>query len=544
MLRPVAGWRRRVVEAAAVLALTVVCYANSLHVPFVLDDKNNILDDVGVLAPTPSMLLDRRGLAKLTFAANYALGGTDVVGYHVVNIAIHCLNGLLVLALARLLLRLARQRGAELPAWVDHVPLVAALLFVAHPLQTQGVTYIVQRMASLAATFYLGAVLAYGHARCASQPRPRALLYGLAVVCALCAFRTKEHTVTLPFALALFDFLFLPGTPKQRLLWLGPIALTLAIVPLSLVAQGAGPVPATRVQTDVSRLTYFLTELRVVVTYLRLLVWPAGQNLVYDYPLSKSAAEPGVLGAAAILASLLGAACASIWRSRHGARPWLRWLGFGVLWFFLTLSIESSVFPIIDPIYEHRVYLPSVGAFLVVSVGLLLGLDRVGRWTRLGTATRWLGVGAIVLALSTATHLRNRVWASELSLWTDVVAKSPNHAAAVYNLGTAWLEADRLDLAIPLWRRTAELAPAHSEARSQLGSVAFMRGDLATARQLYELAIQLDDLNVEAHYNLALVLDSLGQPAEARAHLQRFVDLAPPSYAAQRADARARLGLR
>jgi tetratricopeptide (TPR) repeat protein len=542
----------------ALLALGLAAYANAFQSAFVFDDIKHVRDNplirdlhnyLGSLAGY--RVLPTRFVGYLTFAVNYRLGGTAVGGYHAFNVAVHVLNALLVYALVVTTFRAPRVARSALAPHAPAIAFAAAALFVAHPLQTQAVTYVVQRLTSLAALFYLAAVVLYARWRLATPGASRArraVPYALALLAAVLAMRTKEIAFTLPFAIVLYELSFFEPAPRR---WsaLAPFLATAAIIPLTLLDLGrpAGQLlseatAATRVQTGMGRLEYLTTQAAVVVTYLFLLLLPVGQNLDHDYPLYPSPLAPEVLSAAAVLLSL---AAFGVWLHRRAAAsgpraldPAGRLAAYGIAWWFLALAVESSVIPIVDVIYEHRAYLPSVGFFVAVALAIAAAARRrpgasVSRTT--------VAVGAaLALLLVFATRARNEVWKDEISVWTDAAEKSPGKARPHLNLGTALAEAGRHREAVAPLRRAAELDPGLAPARAQLGAALAALGRTVEAEPELRGALRLRPDDPEALFNLATLLWSTGAREESRGLYGRFLEVAPASYDAARGVAAAR----
>ena len=435
-----------------IAAVYLVAYSNTFRVPFQFDDRYHIaakpfVRDVGAFfdpARAERFAADHafrvRTIGYLTFAVNYRLHGDDVTGYHVVNLAIHLLNALLVYMLAALTFRTPKMKDTPLRDFRGRVALFSALLFAVHPLQTEAVTYIVQRLASLTTLFYLLGVVLYARCRIASEDSPSVLRplpwYLLSLLSAVLAMRTKEIAFTLPLTIGLYESLFFGGKPGKRALALIPFLLTMLIIPLRILGAGGqvgewiGDVSrATRVGTALSRSEYLSTQFRVIVTYLRLLFFPVGQNLDYDYPVFASVRNPEVFLSFLLLVSLAAFAAYLLSRAR-GTSSAGRLVSFGVFWFFIALSVESGVIPIPDVIFEHRVYLPSAGFFIAAVTLVFMGAQRLGRRRR-GYETLAVAIlVAVVVALTAATYARNGVWRSETTLWEDVMKKSPRKARA------------------------------------------------------------------------------------------------------------------
>lgn len=495
----------------------VAAYSNTTHVPFQFDDPYNIVEKSYVrdirhfLGGTegeefsPDHGFRMRPVGYFTFALNYRVHGADVVGYHVVNLAIHVLNALLVHGLVMLLFQTPAMLGTPLKDSSRRLALFASLLFASHPVQTEAVTYIVQRLASLATLFYLASLVTYLRARLSSPEAPGryASLPWCAgsLIFAVLAMKTKEISFTLPLVVVLCEFLFFRGRGVRRMLCVAPLLLTTAIIPAGLLAGGnkLGELigesgAATRIESSLSRGEYLLTQFRVMVTYLRLLVLPVNQNLDYDYPVYRSFSQPEVFLSFLFLSALFGLGVYLLRRDRK-CPSGVRLVSFGIFWFFITLSVESSVIPIVDVIFEHRVYLPSVG-FCIAVVGALFLFARKLEACRKG-AERVLvaGLSVAVVALCVLAYARNGVWGSEVSLWEDTVKKSPAKARSYNGLGLAYENAGRNDEAIRSYAKAVVIRPEYPVAYNNLGSVYTKEKQYDRAIQEYSTAISLEPGN-------------------------------------------------
>jgi tetratricopeptide (TPR) repeat protein len=493
---------------------------------------NVAIRDLGTfLGPAGYRSMPNRWVAYVTFALNHAAGGYDPVGWHVVNLVIHLLNALLVQALVLLAFRTPRLRGSALAPWSPAVAFAAAAIFVSHPLATQAVSYVVQRITSLATLFYLAAAVLWLAFRLRAPGPARAGLYAGVLLCTVLAMRTKEIAFTLPVALALVEGLLLEGG-RRRWLALLPVAAISLLVPLTLVDLGkpASAVLAsadanTRVLAPAGRLDYLRTQAVVVVDYLRLLALPIGQSVDHDVTIRRSWLEPAVALSTLLLAALAGVAAWLAWRSRpRGTHPPLdpavRLVALGILWFFVALSVESSVIPIADVMNEHRTYLPSAGLLpaLATAAGLLLlRLD-----PRHVARDLTVGAGVVACVLAAATWSRNQVWRSELALWSDAAAKAPGHYRPVYNWGAALTKLERYAEAARVLRRGVELDPRSTVARVQLGVVLYLSGDPRGAEVELRKAVELDPEGADPLLNLSVFLNATGRPGEARVYLERL----------------------
>jgi protein O-mannosyl-transferase len=506
----------------------------------------------------------QRYVGNLTFALNYRFNGLNVTGYHLVNIAIHLSASLLVYRLVSLTFRTPFFSGyrsqPEAAARIRFVALLAALLFVVHPLQTQAVTYIVQRLASLAAMFYLLSLTCYARARI-SQIGPQrssytaAAWFAAALLSAGLAMRTKEISFTLPFVVVLYELFFCTGAPRADGLKSGS-AKKMAIAGVLAAAAVAGSVAvfsnrfsggslgeiinsidkATRLQSSLPRLDYLATQCRVLVTYLRLLILPVGQRLEYDYPPSHSFLDLDVLFCLALLLLLFAAALYCLLLSRRKAAqpgptaPLLRLCAFGIFWFFITISIESSLIPIVDVIFEHRMYLPSAGLFLALSclISLAGGTGKVPGWPRMRVLG---GVALALVLLAGATLARNALWRDEASFWRDNALKSPQSSRVFHNLGRALENRGDLAGAEAAYRHAAGITgPDRADPLVSLGLIHIKEGRLADALAESQEAVAIAAGSGAAHNNIGMIYGIIGKSDEA---LGEFYEAARrnPNYA-------------
>ena len=528
--------------AAAVVVLGVLAYSNSLHGQFVFDDFPQLVDNPGIrdlgafLGPSGYRMLPNRFVAYLTFSLNHAVGGYEPFGWHLANLVIHLGNALLVGGLVVLAFRAPRMLDSALSPSSGSVAFASAALFVAHPIATQAVSYVAQRITSLATLFYLSATGLYLLWRLRPAGRGgRWALYAGVLVCALLAMRTKEIAFTLPVALALVEAVLFEGD-RRRWLPILPVAAIALLIPLTLVDLGGSPSgvlasadTSTRVIAPAGRLDYLRTQAVVVVEYLRLLAFPFGQSVDHRVVIRRSWLAPDVAGSALLLASLGGLAAWLLWRSRpRGARPPLdpsvRLVALGIAWFFVALSVESSVIPIADVMNEHRVYLPSAGLFPAVATVVALHFLRIDpRHVARDTAI----AGAVVASiLGVVTWNRNRVWQDEIALWSDAATKAPDHYRPVFNWGAALMKQQHFAEAAPILRRAAEIDPRSVAARVQLGVALYLAGDSRGGEVELRRAVELGPDDPDALLNLSILLGAIGKRAEARHYQERLLRVA------------------
>jgi len=451
----------------------IVAYSNTFNVPFVLDDNYSI--DFFGTSRIMDLLLHgtSRRVADVTFALNYKIHGTQLPGYHVTNLAIHLAAACTLFFLARSALRslCGTEEENESSFLTVFIPFASALLFVVHPVQTQAVTYTIQRYTSLSALFYLFSALTFIKSRCVfetGRDHQKSWLWaGVTLVSAVLALGSKQSAATLPVTLVVLEYVLFNGRLLNRRFFIVS-GLLFMMMPLYLLYLWyVGTLGdflfdlrhATADNIYMSRTTYFLTQTRVVVTYLRLLVFPINQNLFYDYPVYSSLLSGPVLASLALHSCLIIAAVILVRMSRddmttdRSQGACLRLAALGIAWFYITLAIESSFIPIRDVIFEHRLYLPSAGFFMTVTA--LTALAIRSRPARARTVWALLAISCLVLGATTIA--RNQVWGDALTLWQDTAKKSSNKGIVLINLAGEYLKRNMPEKALPLFVRGLEI---------------------------------------------------------------------------------------
>ena len=491
-------------------------YANSFAGAFLFDDAIHILDNQRIrqLWPPSEVIGGPRPVVDLTLAINYRLGGFEVEGYHAVNIAVHILAALTLYGLVRRTLLWEKFRGR----YADTAPLfalVTSLVWVVHPLQTQSVTYLIQRAESLMGLFYL--LTLYCAVRGFVSPR-RIGWHLAAVACCTLGMGCKAVMVTAPLMVLLYDWVFLSQTPRQLIrkrwsLYVG-LAATWSVPWLSGIAGGVLSPSSEGAHVGfgykgITPVEYGLTQFSVLVKYLSLSLWPRPLCLDYNWPVVRSIGE--ALPAAAVVAFLLGATVWGIIRKS--------WLGFLGGWFFLILAPTSSIIPIKDPLFEHRMYLPLAA---VVTLAVFAGYSLLQLFHRRVLAGRPVRpivavviAGAIVLALGAGTLQRNRDYHTAVSMWRDVAVKRPGNARAFEQLGTALVMEGRKRDAIEAYREAVRIDPDFSSAHVNLANALTQMQRFEEAVYHYNRTRELDPYHVDARLNLGHALDMLGRTAES-----------------------------
>ena len=519
-----------------IAGVTIAAYANSFAGIFLFDDGRTIVENLSIrhLWPPWEFLRGPRPVVDLTLAINYAISGVRPWSYHAVNLVVHLLSALTLFGLVRRTLnRLSNPRAAS-------IAFAASLLWAVHPLQTQAVTYIIQRSESIMGLFYLLTLYLIARSAAAESWRHKNLWYAGAVVACALGMCSKAVMVTAPLVAILYDRAFLASSWRETIQRRWGLYLALAATWAILFVTGVfGGVIETSAESHstvgfgVTRSTpmeYALTQASVILHYLQLAFWPHPLCLDYAWPVTRHVADAAL--PLVVIAVLLAA---TIWACVR--RPALGFFGVA---FLLILAPTSSVVPIQDVAVEHRMYLP----LAVIVVLVVLTADRIIRSRAL--AAILLIIVAAVFAVG--TYQRNKVYASAVTMWQDVVSQRPSNGRARNNLGNALVAANRTAEAIPHeqalrlvepnatihysygvalaklsrtdeaiahYREALRLFPEHVKVRNNLGMLIAEQGRYDEAIEHFEAALRIEPDYAEARYNLGLALNAMGRLVES-----------------------------
>jgi len=510
-----------------------IIYANTLNVPFHFDDEYNIqhpalrMESLSLEQFKESLAdgaLRSRPVSNFSFALNYFVGGYRVQGYHLVNIGIHICGGIFLYLLLSLTLNLEVNRR-KYPHGVV-IALMASLLWLVHPLATQSVTYIVQRMNSMAAMFFVLALLLYavGRSRQLSSPYGRGLLahwgwFAGSFFSSLLAIGSKEIAATIPFFIFLYEWYFFQDLRwewlKKKLVWLGGIFLAFIGIAYGYTSgQIIERVFNSCGGRDFTMIERVLTQFRVVIHYITLVIYPNPNRLAldYDFPVSVSLFSP--ITTLISLVTIVAVVLLAIIISRRE-----RLISFCILWFFGNLVIESSVI-CLEMVFEHRTYLPSMFlVFLVVAIAYRI-------------AKRHTAVVSTLLALTTIvcgywTIERNAVWQTSLALWSDSVAKHPGKARPHSNLGLALVEAGELEQAKEEYMVALKIDQDAHIPHNNLAGLYQREGKLELAEFHYQEAVRLKPDYQTSRMNYGVLLREQGQYVAAANHFRHALEKDP-----------------
>ncbi len=524
------GPRLTIVLAGAGLVLAALAvYANSLSGPFIFDDFLSIPQNptlrsffTALHPPGGGVTVTGRPFLNLSFALNHALSGDHVWSYHALNLLIHVLAGLTLFGIVRRTLTgwgtaqsgprapVARLSGNEAML----VAFTTALLWLVHPLQTESVTYIVQRAESLMSLCYLLTV--YGFLR-GAETGGTGRWFGLSFFACLFGMATKEVMVSAPVIVLLYDRTFLSGGFRAAWRRHGRVHLALAATWILLAASvlsAANRGGSAGFGVGVGFWTYVATQFQAVTHYLLLSVWP--HPLIIDYGVEWPASVWEVIPYATGIALLLAATVVALIR-----RPALGFLGA----VFFALLAPSSLVPVVrQTLAEHRMYLALAPVLFLLVLALRPAFDRRG----------WIVVVAVVLGFGGLTVHRNTDYRSSATIWRDTVTKRPHNAAAHNNYGNLLALSGEFDRALAQFEEAIRLDPCYADTYYNAGNVLKQLGRPAESNTRYEQALRLRPDDAAVLNALGLALAQSGRLPEAVARFEEALRLRPDFAEAHR----------
>ncbi|MGZ3597563.1 MAG: hypothetical protein ACXU9E_06620, partial [Syntrophales bacterium] len=489
-----------------------------------------------------------RPVSYLSLAINYYFGGLETFGYHLINFIVHYVTAifLFLFILDTLRLPLLKDRYGE-KAYA--ISALATVFWAINPVQVLAVSYVVQRMASMAGMFYVAAMYFYLKGRTAEGIRKRAIFFFCCAVAALLAFGSKETAAMLPISLFIYDLFLIQGAERDVV----RKNLKFAFIPFAVVIILANSyLDLSSILDDYRIRSYtlterLLTEPRVVIFYISLLLYPIHSRLtlLHDFNISKSLIDPwSTLPAILIIIFGVGFAL-TIFRKRP-------LISFCVLFFLLNHLIEGSFIPV-ELVFEHRNYIPSMLFFVPVAIFILTMLD----YFSYKKGIQWLIVFSITFVLFAEGHtvyMRNEVLKTDMALWIDNIRKYPllsrphnnlginyskrglreagmgefiealrlnkyehssEEARTEINMGNFYLNEGQDDLSLEHYRKANGISPTNAQPYAGIAQIDLRKGDTAKAYEYITNALKIKPYAVEYRELYCLILLKRGNTSQA-----------------------------
>ena len=533
-----------------VAACVVIAYANTFHVPFIFDDQINIVENssirnflsiIQVLAPPFGTGVAGRPIVNFTLALNYAISGENPWSYHLLNLMIHLSAALCLFGIVRRSFLSESLQGNYGDA-ATPLAFSCALIWALHPLQTQAVTYTIQRCESLMGLCFL---LTFYFAIRGWQSVAPQRWHLAAILSFLVGIGVKEVIIVAPILLFVYDLLFFHGDPKNAikrspLLYAG---LSFGLLCLGLLVTAGGTASSGTGRITFSALDYWVTQPGVILHYLRLTLWPYSLSLDYGWPIARlQDAWPSI----SIIAMLM---IISFWAliKRYP-------IGYLAAWFFAGLA-PTSLLPLPDAAFEHRMYLASIAVVVIMVTGVYKSLDRaVKRWT--GNEVRRNMIrrkGSLYLLILTAvslgilTYARNVDYGSDISIWAAAVREYPENSRAHANLGNAFLQEERIEKALAhlyvalrletgnarrhegalSYEEYLRIRPVYAKVQDNLGWAWLQKGNVPVAILHLQEALKANPHYATAFAHMGIALHLQGKQSGAMNYFQRAIRLNP-----------------
>jgi protein O-mannosyl-transferase len=544
----------RLLPPMLLILVGVLAYWNSFDGVFLFDDIDSIRDNPHIRALWPlsesmslplwntGVTVDGRPLLSLSFALNHWLFGPEPWGYHLVNLLIHLAAGLLLFGIVRRTLDLPQFRERYASSACPPEPwrrrgtwlaLSTALIWLVHPLQTESVTYIVQRAESLMGMLFL--LTMYCSIRGFTSDKGGRWYVAAVIACAI-GMGVKQTMFSAPLLVILYDYVFTgglkpgglalgerglqrgghvarPGRPGRGRFYAALCSTWLIVFGIIVATWQESTIDFV----NISPLRYALTQPLVLLQYLRLAVWPAPLVLSYGWTLEDQ--WPRIVFPGLAVLGMLAVMFRGLWRRK--------WYGFVLAWFFLILAPTSSIAPMRQAIFEHRMYLSLAAVVMLAVLGAEYAIRKLAPHPKRRAVLGGCLTLTVVAALGCLTHARNRDYHSELRIWQDNVAHRPESSFARNGVGWCLLKDGRYAEAAQHLKAAVALDPDFARAHHNLGNALQALGHIAQAILHYEEALQHKPDFADAHNNLGSTLHALGRSREAAEHCREALRLSP-----------------
>ena len=536
--------RRYAFPFVSLFVLLLAVYANSFNCSWHFDDYINIVENPGIQIKTLSWQEIGRSLygiagsarwqrpvSYFTFAMNYYFDGLNVFWYHVVNFFIHYITSVFLFLFIYNTLKLPILEGRyEKHAY--SIALLATLFWAINPVEVMAVTYIVQRMASMAAMFYIMAMYFYLKGRTGDKTWKSVVFFILAAFSALLSLGSKENAAMLPVSLFLFDLFLIQGVTIEHIRknWAVCLFALLLVPAIGLVYYDFSSITGS--YDEIRPFTMWervLTQPRVILFYISLLLYPITSRmmLIHDMEISKSLFDPWTTFAAVIMLLLILVVAVLISRKRP-------LISYCIIFFFLNHLIEGS-FISLGLVYEHRNYLPSMLFFVPLSIFIVYALSYFDKRRRIIVVLS-SAITAVIIIMGVTVFIQNNILKDEISLWSDNIEKAPGLHHVRQNLGVAYFIEGRLSEAfVELTKALESLSAAHAKAKVKtyglLGEYYILRGNDEKAMTHYMQALKIDPYFSPVYNRMAEIKVRKNQLADAEGIIRIGIAMAPRSYA-------------
>ena len=509
-----------------IILIGIFSYSNSLHSPFQFDgviyiQKNDSLKSLDAFFKKHDVTnYSNRFVSGLTLTFNFWLGNLDTFGFHLLNLLIHLSVCVLIFVVTGTLSKSFRNKDQLLKNNFN-LPLLAAILFSAHPVFTQTVSYLVNRSALLSTFFYLFSFYSFICALQAYFSKPKTpfrrlkylVLFTLSLGLMVLGIGSKLTAISLPLVMTTYyiaiqyranegAFSIIRREKKLLLIFLTPL-IAILIQRAFFTKRGLFHI-ADEGSFTINRLDYVLSQIKwLSFYYFKLIALPFNQNIDPDMKLIESILDPKLLIGILFLGAVL-----------YVSRNFQKMAIFGIAWFIIALSPESSFIPLVDIVTEHRLYLPCIG--------LAIALCAISIQRRAFTILIFL---IPIFVINTIN--RNSDWVSEYALWSDSVRKSPEKARPHLNMARALSLMGQNKEAIPHYQKTIKLRPRYFEAYHNLGVSFSMIGECKNSLEPFENALMLHPKQIETVLSLANCHKTLKNYEKSAMYLQKAIRLKP-----------------
>jgi tetratricopeptide (TPR) repeat protein len=568
--------RNKVWLSIIILVLvTFGVYSNSLNAPFIFDDIHKIVNnpDIKKLSNLPEKLIypyskehktfnrndPSRPLVYLTYTLNYHFGKLNPFGYHLVNVFLHVFNVILMFFLTKKIILYVYKNNSYL------FPFLVSLLFAVHPVNIDAVTYTFARSGVLATLFYILSLICFTKIL---EKGKRFCYFSLSLLFFILALASKPIAVTLPAIILFFDYIILSNYDINKvktrkyyhiILW---IILITYLIYRYFYLGGFGDIEISS-EIRLSRYPYLIIQPYIILKYFKLLLFPSGLCIYHYIMPSSNIFKPQILISILVVVSIFVFTFINYKKRKFESKLII----FSILWFFITLSPSSTIFPTAIVLSERRLYLSGYGFYLLMIFLYFFVVIRTKKNNYI-----YYPIILYIATLSVFTIKRNKLYQEPAIMWQEAIFEYPQNFMAHLYLGNIYKEKKEYSNAIPefqkalyiiqnedqqqyeklynfheilgwLYKEQNEyikaieeyqqaivLNPENYKAHNNLGLLYYYQKDYTKAMQAYKKAINLNPENVNAYANLGLLYHEQKEYIKAIQKYQKAINIDPDSF--------------
>lgn len=509
----------KIIPSTIISLITYLVYLPTFKYPFIYDDMPTITENIHVLngnfLTTNVIFAFNRWISRIYHSFIYKIWGKNPTPFRIINLSMHIIIGLLIFfTFFKLLSNLKQNSFAQKNAYL--ISLFTSCLFLLHPTQTQTVTYITQMSLEGMVTLFIFAVITtFVYAAYAKNKFIKYILYISSIILTLFSAGTKEIIIVLPALVIIVDLFFIAQGDLQNLkkrlpfhfiLWItlfgalavqGFVPIKFAKTAATALSNNRGNIITPTASEKIEIGSYFISQFKILLHYLRIYLWPSPLAFEYGFKLSNSFWNFNVIAPMFTIFLIMFLTILGFIKNKNNA------LSFSITWFFIGILPRASFIPSTELVCDYKTYISSFGIIFFISIIIVYLLDLTIKFLKLEKQNiQFATLGLILIFASLSTKNQNKIWQDELAYWGHAIKVSPNKARLHNNYGVALSNRGRKEESIESYKKACQCDPTYAEPIINLAFHYQAQGKNDLAMEQYKKAINMKEFHPEMYLNL------------------------------------------